>query len=473
MRLQRWELAIGLIGLLMGGGLLLFWLSPRILAVEPLGTAVSAGQPIQFRLNRGLELTAAEQFLKITPPVDGQFQISNGRLQFIPRSGWPYGRQVSVTVQAGWPGQNGLPLWRGRQWTFEVGEPDIFFVTTDETSSLIWTTPPEGEEPEVWLREVGEIIEAVMAPDGRALLLTLLDDQNRTHLVQHRRFPPAREVLLTCGDSFCRQPWPQPNGQLIAYERLSTAGRGQQAEVWLLDSLSGQSWPAHDPTLFGEPSLAAALAGPFSHSPRWSPDGRTLAYFKPDAHLIILLDVSGGSQPALIPAQLNEMGSWSPQGDSLIYTELTFGDPSFFEQWEEAIVAGDDAQHVEPGLYNHLVRTELVSGRTTDLSAGLPVEEGSPGWSPDGRYLAFSRSFGGAGRQVWYSLADGDKATPLTADPFYHHSAPRWSPDGRYLLFMRSSVVPSSEAPAIWLVEIASGRLVQLSDHGFLPGWRP
>ena len=473
MRLQRWELAIGLIGLLIGGGLLLFWLSPRLLAFGPVGTAVSAAQPIELRLNRGLELTAAEQFLQITPSVNGQFLISEGRLQFAPLSGWPYGQQLTVTIRAGWPGQNGLPLWRGRQWTFEVGEPDIYFVTTDQTGSLIWTTSPGEDEPEIWLREVGEIVEAVMAPDGRTLLLTLLDDQNRTHLVRHRRFPPAREVLLTCSDTVCRQPWPQPDGQLVAYERLPAAGRGQQPEVWLLDSLSGQSWPAHDPTLFGEPSVAAALAAPFSHSPRWSPDGRTLAYFKPDASLIILLDVTGGSPPALIPAQLNEMGGWSPQGDSLIYTELTFGDPSFFEQWEEAILAGDDAQHLEPGLYNHLVRTELVGGRTTDLSAGLPVEEGSPGWSPDGRYLAFTRSLGGGGRQIWYSQADGSNATPLTDDPFYHHSAPRWSPDGRYLLFMRSSLVPGSEAPAIWLVEIATGQFTQISAYGFLPGWRP
>jgi Tol biopolymer transport system component len=473
MKLQRREMAIGLIGLLIGGGLLLFWLSPRIIAFEPVGTAVSAAHPIQLKISRNLDLATAEQFLQIEPPVDGRFQMKDGLLQFVPQTIWPYDQRVAVTIRGGWPAQNGLPMWRGQQWSFEAGQPDIFFVTSDEVESLIWTALPGRGEATVWLREPGEIVDAAMAADGRSLLLTVLDDQDRSHLIRHHRFPPARELLLTCSQSLCRQPWPQPDGRLVAYERLGSAGSRQQPEVWLLDSQSGESWPAHDPALFREPSVAAALATRLSHSPRWSPDGRTLAYFKPDAHLIILLHVSTLSPPALIPAQLNEMGGWSPQGDALIYTELTFGDPAFFEQWEEALLAGKETQHLEPGLYNHVVHTEVTSGRTTDLSEGLPAEESSPGWSPDGRYLAFSRSIGGAGRQIWQALADGQSASPLTTDPFYHHSAPRWSPDGRYLLFMRSSLTPGSEPPAIWLVEIATGQTTQISAQGFLPGWRP
>jgi hypothetical protein len=470
MNLRRWELIVGLVGLLLGGGAFLYLLAPRIVAYGPVGTAVSAAHPIQLTLNRSLNSELTGRFLQIEPPIDGRI-FSDGRsLQFLPHTPWPYGQEINVAVRAGWPGNNGLPLWRSQSWSFVIGEPDFYFVTQTGSRSELWTQSPDDNDPRLWFGEDGEIIDITMSGDGRALLLTLLDEDGRTHLIQHSRFPPQRQLLLTCADNFCRQPQRQPGGDLIAYEQQAAS---QPPEVWLLDARSGQSRPAHSPALFQEPSIAEALATLMSHSPRWSPDGRTLAYFKPDAHLIILLDLQEFSPPGLIPAQLNEMGGWSPQGDSLIYTEMAFGNPEFYAQWEAAIITGEEGDHLEPGLYRHVIRTDLVSGATVDLSEGLPVEEGSPNWSPDGRRLAFSRSYGGAGRQIWLSWADGRDPVPLTDNPFYHHSAPRWSPDGRYLLFMRSGIIPGGETPSIWIMEWATGQMRQVSDNGFLPGWRP
>jgi Tol biopolymer transport system component len=463
-------MAVGLIGLLLGGGLLLYWLSPRILAYAPGETAASAAHPIQLNLSRSLNAEFAGKYLQIEPPIDGRIQSDGRFLQFLPDTPWPYGEEINVIVRPGWPGNNGLPLWRGQSWSFTAVPPDLYFATFTAENSQVWTMRLDDAQPVLWFSEQGDIIDMGLTADGRALLLTLLDDNGRTHLIQHNRFPPERRILLTCHDDFCRQPQRQPGGDFIAYERQTPS---RTTEVWLLDSRTGQNRPAHSPALFQEPSVAEALATLVSHSPRWSPDGRTLAYFKPDAHLIILLDGQGVSPPAMIPAQLNEMGGWSPQGDSLIYTELTFGDPDFYERWEAALIAGEDNEHIEPGLHNHVVRTDLVSGATVDLSEGLPVDESGLSWSPDGRRLAFSRSYSGAGRQIWLSRPDGDDPTPLTNDPFYHHSAPRWSPDGRYLLFMRSSITPGGEPPAIWLLEWRTGELRLITTGGYLPGWRP
>jgi Tol biopolymer transport system component len=470
---RRWELVVGLAGLLLGLGVLLFWLSPRLVAYGPEGAAVSAAHPIQLQFSRSVNAELAERYLQIEPPTAGRI-VSDGRtLQFLPDELWPPDEPITISVRRGWPGANGLPFWRGQSWRFTVGQPDVYFATFTAEGTAVWTLDPAGGEPSLWFSETGDIVDMNLTADGRALLLTLRDEDGRSLLIQHDRFPPQRRELLLCADAVCRQPQAQPGGELIAYERIVGAGAARQTQVWLLDRRSGDNQPAHSGGLFADPLLALELAAPVSHSPRWSPDGRTLAYFKPDVSLIILRDLSGDAPPGLIPAQLNEMGGWSPQGDSLIYTELTFDDPDFYERWEQAIISGDESEHLEPGLYHHVIRTDLVGGVTQDLSEGLAADESGPNWSPDGRRLAFSRSYGGAGRQLWLSDADGGNPTPLTDDPFYHHSAPRWSPDGRYILFMRSGLVPSGDPPAIWRAELATGRLAELYTGGFLPGWRP
>ncbi len=71
--------------------------------------------------------------------------------------------------------------------------------------------------------------------------------------------------------------------------------------------------------------------------------------------------------------------------------------------------------------------------------------DGGPVWSPDGQWLAFTRTRSGH-REVWLLPADGGEARRLTHTP---HGAgdPVWAPDSRTLAFT-TAVGPDDPAPA-------------------------
>lgn len=80
-----------------------------------------------------------------------------------------------------------------------------------------------------------------------------------------------------------------------------------------------------------------------------------------------------------------------------------------------------------------------------------PESEGSPHWSPDGKYLAFTSSRPGKpkvkGSQVWILDRRGGEARQLT-EVKEHLSEYGWSPDGkRMVLVMRESDDPDAASP--------------------------
>jgi dipeptidyl aminopeptidase/acylaminoacyl peptidase len=79
--------------------------------------------------------------------------------------------------------------------------------------------------------------------------------------------------------------------------------------------------------------------------------------------------------------------------------------------------------------------------------------DGSPRWSPDGRWVAFTRaadedvSDAGEGRQIWLIRTDGGEARQLTAHPTGVR-AYDWTPDSRRLVFVAADTLPKEEEDA-------------------------
>jgi dipeptidyl aminopeptidase/acylaminoacyl peptidase len=63
--------------------------------------------------------------------------------------------------------------------------------------------------------------------------------------------------------------------------------------------------------------------------------------------------------------------------------------------------------------------------------------DGSPRWSPDGRYLAFTSDRAGGESQLYLIPVDGGEARRLTCMP-HGVESPAWSPDGSRLAFLSS-----------------------------------
>jgi Tol biopolymer transport system component len=103
------------------------------------------------------------------------------------------------------------------------------------------------------------------------------------------------------------------------------------------------------------------------------------------------------------------------------------------------------------------------------------MDENSPAWSPDGRWIAVVRRQWGSnapvrGDQIWLMEADGSNAQPVTQDQGVFHGQPVWSPDGRYLLYDNWGGASGIQSE-IRLTDIDSGESRTVPTSGRSPAW--
>jgi TolB protein len=146
-------------------------------------------------------------------------------------------------------------------------------------------------------------------------------------------------------------------------------------------------------------------------SPRWSPDGRMIAYTSyrngnPD---LFLLNFDSGRRDVLSAQQgLNVTPAWSPDGQWLAFAMSASGGTNLF-----LIPKG--------------------GGTPKALTAG-PTISVSPSFSPNGRQIVFNSDRGGS-PQIYVMDVDGANLHRVTFQGNYN-SSPRWSPRGDTIAFM-------------------------------------
>jgi TolB protein len=150
-------------------------------------------------------------------------------------------------------------------------------------------------------------------------------------------------------------------------------------------------------------------------SPRWSPDGRLIAYTSyrngnPD---IFVLNFDSGRRDALAAHRgLTDAAAWSPawspDGQWLVF----------------AMGAG--------GATN-LFLLPRGGGTPRPLTTGLSISV-SPSFSPNGRQIVFNSDRGGS-PQIYVMDVDGTNLRRVTFQGNYN-SSPRWSPRGEKIVFM-------------------------------------
>ena len=100
------------------------------------------------------------------------------------------------------------------------------------------------------------------------------------------------------------------------------------------------------------------------------------------------------------------------------------------------------------------LRSPHLQMRTTPLTS-FPDEELDPALSPDGRLIAYTWK-GGANKGLNIYVQQVDAGTPvrLTSEST-RDGSPKWSPDGRYIAFVRGSVDPNKNG--IYLIPALGG----------------
>jgi Tol biopolymer transport system component len=182
------------------------------------------------------------------------------------------------------------------------------------------------------------------------------------------------------------------------------------------------------------------------YMPRWSPDGRRIAFFgrlKTGLWKIFVVEAEGGLPEQVMEGGRNEADpGWSPDGNLLVFCRLP---------WQEPGGPASIALH-------------MVDLTTREIST-VPGSQGlySPRWSPDGRHISamdhaserlmlFDRT-----TQMWTELARADVGSAS------------WSRDGKHLYFNTAG-----KDPAFVRVRVSDRKmetLASLAEIRYLTVW--
>lgn len=146
-------------------------------------------------------------------------------------------------------------------------------------------------------------------------------------------------------------------------------------------------------------------------SPRWSPDGRMIAYtsYRSGNPDLFVLNFDSGRRDVLSAHRgLNATPAWSPDGQWLAFA-------------------------MSQGGGTNLYLMPKGGGTPKALTSG-PAISVSPSFSPNGRQIVFNSDRGGS-PQIYVMDVDGTNLRRVTFQGNYN-SSPRWSPRGDKIAFM-------------------------------------
>jgi Tol biopolymer transport system component len=218
----------------------------------------------------------------------------------------------------------------------------------------------------------------------------------------------------------------QPRGELVRYD-----ARSRQYLPFLsgisaseLDFSRDGQWVTYvaypESTLWrsradGSDRLQFTYPPAEAHLPRWSPDGKQMAYIgvHDNNWKIFLISAQGGTPQELLPQENEDEADPVFSSDS---SQLAFGD-----------VAGRRA-------------IKLVDLKTHRVSS-VPGSEGlfSPRWSPDGKYLAALSQ--DSLKLMFFDFKDQKWSEPITEKAII--GFPTWSRDSTYLYFDEGGADPT------------------------------
>lgn len=293
-----------------------------------------------------------------------------------------------------------------------------------------------------------------------------------------------------------------PDGKHVVYvlQWVKREGEKKFSNLWVTPTAGGEARQF----TYGEHS---------DNSPRWSPDGATIAFSSnrddEKQPQLYLLPFQGGEARRLTDLK-GSIGSfsWSPEGGRLL---LQFrekdADARERDEDEAKKKLGVVARHITridfradgagflPKENWHLWTVETESGETKQLTSG-EYDEGSPCWSPDGKEIAFIANHSEQPDltpeldDIFVMSLESGETRRLPA-PEGGKFALRFSPDGKYLSYVaREGTSNWWRSNRLWLVatdgssearaltdsklHVSNSTIGDVADRGMTPPfWAP
>jgi Tol biopolymer transport system component len=267
---------------------------------------------------------------------------------------------------------------------------------------------------------------------------------------------PGIVAVIAIAAVFTVMQWKKSDSPPTQYTRQPlTSSIGREGELnWSPESEFIAFAQARDGSLdvmvqpvAGEQAAVRAGGPGDQRAPRWSPDGRYLAYFSTyePGTFVYLRPPHGGTPRRLIATNLPTLSSGRISG--------AMGDHPWSRDSTTLLVSrvGESGQ---TAVYR-VDRETGDSERLTDPPAGNGDRSAS--YSFDGERIVFERRANSKGTLLIMPSAGGDPDL-LLADGF-DNSAPAWRPDNRHVVFLSNR---GGSANNLWEIDTSSGAVSPL-----------
>ncbi len=289
------------------------------------------------------------------------------------------------------------PMW--------IGNTIYFLSDRNHTANLFAYRTDTKQLSQLTQHDDFDIMTASAGPDA-----IVYEQAGYLHLVDAKSGKSTRLNIQATGDL----PWARPQFKKVAsmirnYTLSSTGVRAAfeaRGEIFTV------------PTEKGDYRNLTQSAGAHDRSPVWSPDGTQLAWLSDasgEYQLMIgdPLGVTAARAVALPSTAFYAAPEWSPDGKQILLEDN----------------------------HKNLWTIDVASGKSTRLDSDSypdPMRQFDATWSPDSRWIAYSKNLPSRLRAIFvYSLAD-QKSYQLT-DGLADSISPAFDLNGKYLYFLAST----------------------------------
>lgn len=258
------------------------------------------------------------------------------------------------------------------------------------------------------------------------------------------------------------EPQISPDGKRVAYTltRAVLASSRYDDDLWLIDT-------------DGSRNIQLTRSDGDEEHPRWSPDGKRLAFLsdREGRGAIYLIDPDAGEAERITdePAGIFDF-EWSPDGKSIAFLrqdETPEGDRKRARERDDARVAGEGLRS------SHIYLLDLESRKVRALTSGRRYIF-TFSWSPDSRDLVFAHgTVAGLDSLLRADLsivsAAGGEVRPLVDQPGGERG-PVFSPDGKWVAFTSmGGTLDWLREQSLHVVSVADRKVRKLSSYERMP----
>ncbi len=299
------------------------------------------------------------------------------------------------------------PPWDGeRQMDPTWMDGVVYYMSERDWASNVWSYDPRTKQEKQLTFHADFDVKSLDAGHG----VVVYEQAGYLHEVNPATGASRGLVIQARGDqNWARTRWEDVSTNQLSNPRLSPTGKRalfeHRGDIFTVPAESG-SW-----------RNLTSSSGVADRYPVWSPDGEQIAWFNDDGgeYGLVIADQEGNNRRRLaIPGNtFYYTPAWSPDGTKIAFTDTDF----------------------------RVRIVELASGRVTDVDGedyADPRRSIDPVWSPDSRWIAYTKRLGSMFRAVMVHDTRTGETHRLT-DGMADAITPVWDASGKYLYFLAST----------------------------------